>query len=329
VSTVHPPTDRAVEIDDTAVDTAVDSGADASLNKLDPVESTDMWILQLSKHHGLGNDFLVLDDTDSFVNLTLEEGAALARQVCARHTGIGADGLLLGLAAPADGSADVTMRLHNADGSVAEMSGNGIRCFVQGLVHSGSVSDGVVTVMTDAGLREVSISSHDGGLGLVDVDMGMARIGVHPVHMSSALTTNDERRVLTVDVGNPHVVVDAAVTDGSPIGVFGPDAEAAYLSGPTRGINVEVISALGGGAGIHMDVWERGVGITQACGTGACAAAVVARRWGMAGDRVQVHQPGGSAEVVLSGDIDDNEVGVRLIGPTVHIADLEVIFRRG
>jgi diaminopimelate epimerase len=292
-------------------------------------EITDLWILQMSKHHGLGNDFLVLDDTDGFVNLTVEEGAALARQVCARHTGIGADGLLLGLPAPVDGSADVTMRLHNADGSMAEMSGNGIRCFVQGLVHSGSAADGVVRVATDAGLRVVSISSHEDGLGLVDVDMGTARIGTHPVHVTADLPVNDEQHVLTVDVGNPHIVVNVAVTAGSPIGIFGPAVEAPYLDGPTRGINVEVVSALGGGAGINMDVWERGVGLTQACGTGACAAAVVARRWGMAGDRVQVHQPGGSAEVVLGGDAQDNEVHIRLIGPTIHIADLEVIFRRG
>ncbi len=95
-------------------------------------ESAPAWVLQLSKHHGLANDFLVLDDTSGTLALTIEEGAALARHVCARHTGVGADGLLLALPAPADGSADVTMRLHNADGSVAEMSGNGIRCFVQG-----------------------------------------------------------------------------------------------------------------------------------------------------------------------------------------------------
>lgn len=281
------------------------------------------WILQLSKHHGLGNDFLVLDDTAAMIAPTLDEGAALARQVCARHTGIGADGLLIALPAPLDGSADVTMRLHNADGSVAEMSGNGIRCFAQGLVHGGVAAEGEIRVMTGAGIRVVSITSDEHGVAHVDVDMGMATIGTVPLRGDAALLS-----ALTIDIGNPHVVVRRADVDG-PISTVGPALEAPYLDGPTRGVNVELISESATGDGIDMVVWERGVGVTEACGTGACASAVVARRWGMAGDRVVVHQPGGSATVVLGADAAADRVPVRLIGPSVHIADVEVIWRRG
>jgi diaminopimelate epimerase len=284
------------------------------------------WILQLSKHHGLGNDFLVLDDTAGFVAPTIEEGAALARLVCARHTGIGADGLLLAMPAPADGSADVSMRLHNADGSLAEMSGNGIRCFAQGLVHWGSALDGELRVMTDAGLRIVVIDSVDDALAHVEVDMGVAIVGSVPV-LGDAATIS----ALTIDVGNPHLVMRAdAVRE--PIAVSGPRLEAPYLAGPTHGINVELIAphaGVAGADGIDMVVWERGVGVTRACGTGACASAVAARRWGMAGDRVVVHQPGGSAEVALGGSAEDDRVPVRLIGPSVHIADVEVTWHRG
>ena len=286
-------------------------------------EHEPAWVLHLSKHHGLGNDFLVLDDTGGSLAPTLAEGAALARAVCARHTGVGADGLLIALPAPVDGSADVTMRLHNADGSVAEMSGNGIRCFVQGLVLSGTLADGEVRVMTGGGLRTVVIETVDGQHARIEVDMGLVRIGAVPL-LGDAATIS----ALTVDVGNPHVVLRSADVD-EPVHVAGPRLEAPYLDGPTHGINVELIAPTEGGGGIDMVVWERGVGVTQACGTGACAAAVVARRWGMAGDRVAVHQPGGSAVVVLGGSATDDAVAVRLIGPSVHIADVEVTWNRG
>jgi diaminopimelate epimerase len=284
-----------------------------------------LWILQMSKHHGLGNDFLFLNDVDGFVGPTIEEGAALARQVCARHTGIGADGLLIALAAPEDGSADVTMRLHNADGSLAEMSGNGIRCFAQGLVDGMSEFEpGEIRVMTDAGLRVVVIDFGDGAdsTAHVEVDMGVAQVGSHPL-----LGDVSSLDALTVDVGNPHVVIRRSDVDGA-IGVVGPRLEAPYLDGPTHGINVELVASASPDA-IDMVVWERGVGVTQACGTGAVASAVVAREWGMAGDRVIVNQPGGSSTVVLGPARDDRSVGVKLIGPTVKIADVEVVWRRG
>ncbi len=139
--------------------------------------------------------------------------------------------------------------------------------------------------MTGGGLRTVRIESGDGGVAHVEVDMGTARVGAVPL-LGDASTIS----ALTVDMGNPHVVMRSADVD-EPIAVAGPRFEAPYLDGPTRGINVELIAPTDGSGGIDMVVWERGVGITQACGTGACAAAIVARRWGMAGDRVAVHQP--------------------------------------
>ena len=262
----------------------------------------------LTKHHGLGNDFLVCLDGD-----TVERhGADLARRLCHRHLGVGADGLLLALSPRAGeaGTIDARMRLHNADGSTAEMSGNGIRCFAQALVDGAVVAPGTVRIGTDAGLRVVQVEATDAATGItnVTVDMGAARLDTLPVHGGSGIT---------VDLGNPHLVIAVDSLDDIDITQLGPRREQPYLAGPTRGINVEVIRAVDE-ATIDMVVWERGVGATQACGTGATASAVAAHRLGLVGGRVTVRQPGGDAVVEILAD------RVMLTGPSQRIASITV-----
>ena len=242
-----------------------------------------MPLLTLTKHHGLGNDFLVLVDLDAAAPF----GAELARALCDRHTGIGADGLLRASAGTL--GADLTMHLRNADGTEAEMSGNGIRCLVQAAVDAGVVAEGDVTVATAAGVRHVSVGPETSpGLRQVRVDMGPAV----------------ERDGL-ISMGNPHeVVVVAALDDDSDPGH------------PDR--NVERIVAGPDADAITMRVWERGVGETLACGTGACAAAFAAHRLGLVGTVVTVHQRGGDAIVELKGDT------ILLTGPAQRIARIEV-----
>ncbi len=260
----------------------------------------------LTKHHGLGNDFLVLADAGW---LTPVEATSLALATCDRHRGIGADGLLLILAAP-DSSADIAMRLINADGSVAEMSGNGIRCFAQAVTMAGTLPTGTIRIHTDAGLRQVHVSSTDpsSGIAQVTVDMGEVAHEAHPVYGGSGGTT--------VDLGNPHLVIAVDTLDDIDISVVGPEYEAPYLAGPTHGINVEVMKAIND-ATIEMVVWERGVGVTQACGTGATASAAVAHRLGLVGSRVTVRQPGGDAIVEINGS------RATLIGPSQYICTIE------
>ena len=287
-----------------------------------------MSTITLTKHHGLGNDFLVLADVDGALDVSLAEGDALAHHLCDRHRGIGADGLLLALPAPEDGSAAVTMRLHNAGGGVAEMSGNGIRCFAQAVVDGGLVPAGTLRVATDAGLRVVEVGPSDAhGLADIRVGMGVAKLDSIPLG-----TIAGAGRVRTVDVGNPHVVIE-----GDPqsvdLAVLGPEVEAPYLAS-SGGINVEVIASASRGPrgidAIDMVVWERGVGITQACGTGATAAALVAHRWGLVGHIVEVRQPGGSSVVEIAGDaeVDGETAGdtavLTLVGPSQFIARIEV-----
>ena len=271
--------------------------------------------VQLTKHHGLANDFLVVLDEVNGRGLKVD--GALAIELCDRRRGIGADGLIHGEAPPTGADVDVIMHLYNADGSRAEMSGNGIRCLGQALTMAREVREVVLQVATDAGVRRLQVeASGDQRSSMVSVDMGPARTGPTisaevearlggggPVHSAS---------FATADMGNPHLVV--AVDDPADVDLAtdGPWFEQRFPDG----VNVEFI-ALTEPDTLDLRVWERGAGITEACGTGACAAVHLAHGWGLVGDRVRVDMPGGSAEVQL-GDT------ITLIGPSTHIATIEL-----
>ena len=250
--------------------------------------------MQLTKHHGLGNDFLVLAGDEP---VTPE----LARALCDRSTGVGADGLLW--AGPGTDGADVTMTLHNADGSRAEMSGNGIRCLAQAVARSRGTDTVDLVVRTDAGLRHVEV--RPGG----DDRTVQARVDMGAITEAEATDLGfGAKDVLGASVGNPHVVnlfADRAGLDAAADGFAMTDR------------NVEFVVPGPGDDELTMRVVERGAGETQACGTGACAAAWAAHRWGLVGERVTVHMPGGSATVEL-GDT------VHLTGPAVFVATIEV-----
>jgi diaminopimelate epimerase len=279
--------------------------------------------LALTKLHGLGNDFLVvLDGGDAEGagpggEAVARTGARLARRLCDRHLGIGADGLILGTRlAPGtsgrdDSGARLRFQLWNADGGEPEMSGNGIRCLAHAALDAGWVAEGVpFGVRTPAGRREVTTRrGPELGWTWATVEMGQAKV------RGEGDRCNVGHGQLLVDTGNPHLVVlgpDPATVD---VAGLGPLLEAT----DPAGLNVEFV-ALGPGADeITMRVWERGVGETQACGTGACAAAAALHHWGRVGPSVTVHQPGGAAAVELRPD-----GSVTLGGPCVRIADCRV-----
>lgn len=248
--------------------------------------------LRLTKHHGLGNDFLVL--------LAEQEPAdppALAARLCDRRRGIGADGMLIGLTGRA--GVDLTMVLHNADGSRAEMSGNGIRCLAQAEARRRGTDRLELAVATDAGVRTVVVEpGPETDTVVATVDMGPAK--TRPGTDAPAAMAMD------VDLGNPHLVL-LAEPGLAPIGQIGP-------AWPDR--NVEIIT-VSDPEQIRMEVWERGVGRTEACGTGAAAAAVAAHQWGLIGDEVTVQMPGGAAVVRLADE-------VWLTGPATYVATVEV-----
>lgn len=274
--------------------------------------------VRLSKHHGLGNDFLVCD-----VAQTPPRGdwAMLARRWCDRRTGVGADGLLL---LERLGERRYSMVLHNADGSRAEMSGNGIRCLVQAAhriettVHGGGGR--VYDIETDAGVRRVEVESAGDGLGgtfgdtlQIVVDMGSVTDLPVPADWER-LECNPDRPVRHVSLGNPHSVV--GVDDVRAV-------DLARLGGIVPHVNLEIVEPGPEPHAITMRVHERGAGITMACGTGACAAAEAAVAWGLVPasvPEVVVHMDGGDARV----RVDTANRHITLIGPATFIADVTV-----
>jgi diaminopimelate epimerase len=263
--------------------------------------------LSLTKHHGLGNDFLVLFDDQELPANGLD---VLARRLCDRRRGVGADGLILGVTEPIDG-ADLTMVLHNADGSRAEMSGNGIRCLAQAWVRRGPLAIQTVVIATDAGRRVVEVQPGPDDLTiLASVSMGAAE-PIAPPAGWDALRCDPARPVAHLSLGNPHAVVavdDVDEVDLAALGALVPD------------VNLEVVAAGPGPAAITVRVHERGAGITEACGTGAAAAAHAAHAWGLADaadGEITVHMSGGDAKVRLGNELV-------LIGPATFIAHLEV-----
>jgi diaminopimelate epimerase len=260
--------------------------------------------LQLTKHHGLGNDFLV-----ALGAAAADLGPDDARALCHRVRGIGADGLLCGL--PGEDGADARMVLHNADGSRAEISGNGLRCFVQALARTGLVQGPEVLVDTDAGRRRATILASPDPLTLVvAAELGTVRETAVPDGVSDLVP--EALKLAAVDVGNPHLVVLTTRDDETTAEAVGPALGARF----PNGANVHLVRDLGEDA-IELRIWERGAGATQACGSGAAAAAAVAHGWGLVGEKVRVQMPGGTALV----DVGDPVV---LTGPAVHVATVRV-----
>ena len=261
--------------------------------------------LELTKHHGLGNDFLVA------FHPHVDDLPALARQLCHRRHGIGADGLLIGESEP-DYAA--RMVLYNSDGSRAEMSGNGIRCFAQALARRRGDVD-PQRILTDAGERLVTLCpTDDPDLIEAAVDMGAVE-ALSPPAGWHLVGSDPMRPVQHLGVGNPHAVVlveDVAVVDLLSLGEMVPH------------INLEVVEAGPEPTAIRMRVHERGAGITAACGTGACASAWAASSWGLVDDDVReitVHMDGGDAKVRLHDPIKGH---CTLVGPAVFVGSITV-----
>jgi diaminopimelate epimerase len=272
--------------------------------------------LRLSKLHGAGNDFLV-----TVVPFGRAPDAALAVRLCDRRRGIGADGLITLL--PGRDGADATMELRNADGSPAEMSGNGIGCLSWVAVREGLGDGKRLVVDTGGGRREVELDVNraTGDLVGATVDMGPVTFEPSeiPLDAASAFDLDVTFHGVTyhgdaAGMGNPHLVLLVDDPETTRVTQHGPHLETDARF-PHR-TNVEFI-AVAGEDELRMRVWERGVGETLSCGTGVCASAAVAHRRGLVGDRVTVRVPGGTHEVELGETI-------RLRGPVTHVFDTEV-----
>ncbi|MCU1363816.1 MAG: dapF [Acidimicrobiaceae bacterium] len=251
-----------------------------------------MTFRSLQKWHGAGNDFLIDVQQPGYAEWWTP---SRVRAICHRTTGVGADGVLVAaLESP------VSMTLFNADGSIAEMSGNGIRCLAAAVRRFTSASFDHLDVATLAGRRTVSLQMH-GTSGYASVAMGEVTMG-EPL----------EGTLGVANVGNPHVVV----LDRVEWNRSAREEVAEKLRAQVGGANVEFLTVLGEDH-LSIRVIERGVGWTQACGTGTCAVAMIAREAGLSSSEVMVENPGGPLRVVLSGS------HATLSGPVEFIADVE------
>jgi diaminopimelate epimerase len=270
--------------------------------------------ITLTKFHGLGNDFLVCRLDQALPRLAWE---VVAQRWCDRRRGVGADGLLLlGQGESADGAPErLTMSLLNADGSRAEMSGNGIRCLVHAAHrHRGRLDEADYLVGTDAGERLVRIRPTSDRDAVAEVDMGEVT-SLDPPPDFDATAPHPDRPVAHLDLGNPHSVVavdDVSVVDLARLGALVPM------------VNLEIVEPGPERHGVTMRVHERGVGVTEACGTGASAVAWAASRWGLVDPlegAVTVHMDGGDVIVRLDTPAPGR---VTLVGPSTYIATVQV-----
>ncbi len=260
--------------------------------------------LHFTKMHGLGNDYLYMYGRP-------RNPEKLSVRLSDRHFGVGSDGIILIL--PSD-NADFKMRIFNADGSEAKMCGNGIRCVGKYVYDKGYTTKKTITVETLSGIKTLELKVHNRKVYGASVDMGNGE-----VFPEKTIRISESPVTLTpVSVGNPHAVI------------FVPDADKEDISGKGKaiehhsefpgGVNVEFVSVIGKNR-LRMRVWERGSGITMACGTGACASVLAAVSKGLA-DRntdVSVQLDGGVLSIKV---LDDDKV--IMTGPAESICEVDV-----
>jgi diaminopimelate epimerase len=257
--------------------------------------------MRFVKSHGAGNDFVLIEDLDD----ALRPNAAFVAAVCDRHFGVGADGLIRITRA---GDADFFMDYYNADGDVAEMCGNGIRCLAKYVADRGLWTDDELRVDTRDGVKAMTLyRDADGRVARVRVDMGApilerAQIPLtgagDPLHESLDLA-GTTLEATCVSMGNPHAVVFVDDLDATAFETLGPRLEK-HERFPAK-TNAEFAQVLNDHE-VRMRVWERGVGETMACGTGACATAVAASLRGFTGRSVAIHLPGGTLDIEWAED---------------------------
>jgi diaminopimelate epimerase len=271
--------------------------------------------MRFTKMHGLGNDYVYVSLFDQPAPRDI---AATARAVSDRHFGIGSDGLIL--IGPSE-RADARMRMFNADGSEGEMCGNGVRCVAKYVHDHGIAAKPRVTIETGRGVLTLDLTVEGGKVAGVRVDMGTpileadlipTTLAGHPVIEAPLEVDGQTLKVTAVSMGNPHAVVYVDDVANFPVARIGPMLEN-HPAFPRR-VNVHFVTVDGPGEAT-MRTWERGSGITLACGTGACAVCVAGVLTGRTGRTLLAHLPGG--DLTLEWPADD--ASVFMTGPATEV----------
>lgn len=254
-------------------------------------------LLRFTKMHGLGNDFMVLDLVSQHAHIQPKH----AKQWGDRHTGVGFDQLLL-VEPPQNPDVDFRYRIFNSDGSEVEQCGNGARCFARFVLDKRLTVKKTIRVETKGGIIELQVRAD----GLITVDMGAPRLAPEQIPFQAdaealnyAVEVEGRTHALAaVSMGNPHAVLRVDDVDSAPVHELGAKLEH-HPRFPQR-VNVGFLQVVDRQRG-RLRVWERGAGETQACGTGACAAAVAAIRQGWMDSPVQLELPGGKLTIEWAG----------------------------
>ncbi|MBR1425506.1 diaminopimelate epimerase [bacterium] len=273
--------------------------------------------MKITKMHGCGNDFVFMDYEEfQKTGFSIEE---LAVKLCDRHFGIGADGLIIPF--PADGSSDIAWEYYNSDGTHAQMCGNGMRCFAKYVYDKGLVNKKSFSVKTRAGIIKPQILDN----GNIKVNMGIPILKEEliPFKGKNELQIQDKLfKITPVSMGNPHCVIFTNENTLDMAKKYGPDIEHhPYFPEKT---NVEFVKILSRNE-IELSVYERGCGITLACGTGACATVVASVLNNLTEGNVKVNLPGGGVNVEWEGSLQDQEKNIFLIGPAEYSFKAEYI----
>lgn len=267
--------------------------------------------IKITKMHGCGNDFVFMDYGEfQKTGISLED---LSKKLCDRHFGIGADGLIIPV--PYQGEdADIEWRYYNSDGTTAQMCGNGMRCFAKYVYDKGLVNKKSFAVKTLAGIKKPEILDN----GNIKVNMGKPILNEPdiPFNGEKEITVQDKTfKINPVSMGNPHCVI---FTDETPMDLaikYGPELEKhPYFPQKT---NVEFVKVISKNE-IEMAVYERGCGITLACGTGACASVVASVLNNLTTNNVKVNLPGGVVNIEWTGSKNNPSQDIYLIGPAQY-----------
>lgn len=268
-------------------------------------------LLRFTKMHGLGNDFMVLDLISQHAHIQPKN----AKQWGDRHTGVGFDQLLL-VEPPSNPDVDFRYRIFNADGSEVEQCGNGARCFARFVLDKRLTTKKHIRVETKSGIIELDVRSD----GQISVNMGAPRLVPADIPfqaeqqaLSYRVTVDEEQvELAAVSMGNPHAVLRVDNVDSAPVHSLGATLEH-HPRFPQR-VNVGFLQVLDRRLA-KLRVWERGAGETQACGTGACAAAVAAISQGWMDSPLQIELPGGKLSIEWAGSGQP----VMMTGPAVRV----------
>ena len=279
--------------------------------------------IKFTKMHGLGNNYIYIDLVSETIELP--ELKHLAIKLSNQNTGIGSDGMILIL--PSE-SADIRMRVFNKDGSEAKNCGNGLRCVAKYAYDKGLVSNKTFSIETLGGNVLAKVMTENGKVNNVTIDMGEPRFEKPSIPMTGGpnrnvaiqepVTLSDKQyEVTAVSMGNPHGIFFVADIQNIPIHTVGPLLADGHPLFP-EGVNVGYVEIVSDHE-INYRVWERGSGITQACGTGACAAAVATVATGKAekGTPITVHLDGGDLEILW----DQETNHIFMTGPAVVICE--------